>query len=1441
VTLPEGDAGTTAFNFTLSIAEPSVLPVSVNAQTADGSAVAGTDYTALPITPFTIAPGNLTQVVTISVNGDADVEPDETFFVNLSAPVNATIGGGQGVGTIQNDDAPANTITLTPATLNLLTQDSASLDVTLDSPAGAGGQIVALSSDNASVATVPPSVTIPAGNTVASAPITTATTAGTAIITGSATGFASGTSTVNVAERTMSIALVDTALVGVGELAVLEITLDQPAPAGGATIAVTSDNTGIVDVQAPGTAFIPATQTTGTVTLQGIAAGITNVRANSPGYTEAVLSVEATLQIISVPPTLNVPLGQTASLPVNIPDPAPTGGLVFDVSSNDPSFVGVLTPTVTIPQGAFGANATLDGVSPGTALVTVSNPSYASGQTVVTTSAALNIVEGSVSFSSVFTNTTITVQLESVGSPVAAPAPGVEVSLVSDDPDCVTVPSPVTIPTGLVNVDVTLTYGGTAPLPCTATVTAAGSVGVTADTVAVTVNPAPGIGISGLPRTVGAGLQSFCCTVVLGAGDHGGVTVLVASDDPAVSLVAPNTTTPGAAFIEVPVANGLTTFSFVVQGVENAVGTANINVSASGFTPNSSVVTVVQSALDLIGVQDPIDSLDPDDVFRVRVGRPNAGNTALSSFSDPVRTGIPGGALIATVTHDNAAVGNLVQDGLTEQVFTVPIPEGATASINNAGPDGLAHSPVANGTATIAATIPGLIATDNASQSVTVTSPVLGDISGLPRTVGAGLQSFCCSVTLSASQHGGVTLRIQSADPAVALVAPNATTDGTEFFDVSLPNGATSASFVVQGVENAVGTADIDAFVVAGPIFTPTSDVVTVVQSALDLVGVQDPIDSLDPDDIFRVRVGRPNAGNTALSSFGDPVRIGIPGGALIATVTHDDAAVGNLVQDEVTEQVFTVPIPQGSTASINNAGPQGVAHRPVANGTATIAATIPGLIATNAASRSVTVTSPVLGDILGLPRTVGAGLQSFCCSVTLSASQHGGVTLRIQSADPAVALVAPNPSTAGTEFFDVSVPNGATTTSFVVQGVENAVGTADIDVFVVAGPIFTPTSDVVTVVQSALDLVSVQDPIDNLDPDDVFRVRVGRPNAGNTALSNFSDPVRIGIPGGELIATVTHDNSSVGNLVQDGVTGQVFTVPIPQGLTQSINNAGPDGIAHRPVANGTATIAATVPGLIATDDASQSVTVTTPTIAVSGLPRTVGAGLQSFCCSVTLSASQHGGVTVHVESTNAAVARVSPNPSTAGTEFIDVFVPDGQTTFSFVVQGIEDTTGTVAITVTAPGFLDATGTLTVDVVQAGIDLINVNPNQSAGGPDDVFRARVGRPNANASALANVNDPVRAGFGGGTGPLEVTITNADPAVGELVQDGVTSQSVVVSIPQGVTASANDAGPTGVAFRPLAAGTTDVSGTATDFIATDDATQTIDVSPASLSGGIPPRE
>ncbi|MBI1766046.1 MAG: CSLREA domain-containing protein, partial [Acidobacteria bacterium] len=106
VTLNEGNSGTTAFTFTITLAPASGATTTVNIATADGTATAPSDYTTPIIgTTFTFNPGETSKTATIQVNGDTTGEVNETFFVNLSSPVNATIADGQGLGTILNDDA----------------------------------------------------------------------------------------------------------------------------------------------------------------------------------------------------------------------------------------------------------------------------------------------------------------------------------------------------------------------------------------------------------------------------------------------------------------------------------------------------------------------------------------------------------------------------------------------------------------------------------------------------------------------------------------------------------------------------------------------------------------------------------------------------------------------------------------------------------------------------------------------------------------------------------------------------------------------------------------------------------------------------------------------------------------------------------------------------------------------------------------------------------------------------------------------------------------------------------------------------------------------------------------------------------------------------------------------------------------------------------------
>jgi chitinase len=108
----EGNAGTTPLGFTVTLTPTSLTDVTVDYTTADGTAIAGSDYVATSGT-LTIPAGQASAAITVDVNGDTDVEPNETLTLSLSSPIGAKIVPPTTAnGTITNDDRIATLITL---------------------------------------------------------------------------------------------------------------------------------------------------------------------------------------------------------------------------------------------------------------------------------------------------------------------------------------------------------------------------------------------------------------------------------------------------------------------------------------------------------------------------------------------------------------------------------------------------------------------------------------------------------------------------------------------------------------------------------------------------------------------------------------------------------------------------------------------------------------------------------------------------------------------------------------------------------------------------------------------------------------------------------------------------------------------------------------------------------------------------------------------------------------------------------------------------------------------------------------------------------------------------------------------------------------------------------------------------------------------------------
>jgi hypothetical protein len=104
VSVTEGDFGPKVFVFTVTLSGASNQTVKVDYATADGTATAGSDNVATSGTLTFNSTDPLTKTVPVTINGDQSFEPDETLFLNLSNPTNATLSKAQGKGTILNDD-----------------------------------------------------------------------------------------------------------------------------------------------------------------------------------------------------------------------------------------------------------------------------------------------------------------------------------------------------------------------------------------------------------------------------------------------------------------------------------------------------------------------------------------------------------------------------------------------------------------------------------------------------------------------------------------------------------------------------------------------------------------------------------------------------------------------------------------------------------------------------------------------------------------------------------------------------------------------------------------------------------------------------------------------------------------------------------------------------------------------------------------------------------------------------------------------------------------------------------------------------------------------------------------------------------------------------------------------------------------------------------------
>jgi hypothetical protein len=107
----EGNVGTRSMIFTIEVDRAHVSLITARVITADQTARAGSDYSAVN-TVVSLPAGVNQTTVSVPVIGDTRREGNETFLARLGTPTNATIARDQATGTIVDDDGVVGTAEL---------------------------------------------------------------------------------------------------------------------------------------------------------------------------------------------------------------------------------------------------------------------------------------------------------------------------------------------------------------------------------------------------------------------------------------------------------------------------------------------------------------------------------------------------------------------------------------------------------------------------------------------------------------------------------------------------------------------------------------------------------------------------------------------------------------------------------------------------------------------------------------------------------------------------------------------------------------------------------------------------------------------------------------------------------------------------------------------------------------------------------------------------------------------------------------------------------------------------------------------------------------------------------------------------------------------------------------------------------------------------------
>ena len=670
----EGDTGTATATFTVTLSTASGRTVTVDYATADDTAAAGSDYTAATGT-LTFAAGVTTRTVSVPVLGDSMDENDETFRVNLSNAVNATVTDSQGAGVITDDDGPPS---LSVSDVSVTEGDAGSTPAqfTVSLSAASGRTVtVAYATADGTATTADSDYTAASGTLTFAAGETSKTV--TVNVTGDVSDEPNEAFTLNLSSPT-NVTLADasgTATIadddGPPSLSVEDVSVTEPdtgsvtaavkvqlLPASG--LAVTVDFT-----TANGTANAGSDYTTTSGTLS-FAAGETEKLVNVPVTGDAVDEADETFTVTLSNPA-NAVVGDAAGT-VTILDNDAAPSLTID--------------DVTVPEGSSGTTNAVLTVTLAAASGQQVTVDYATANGTATAGTDYTAATGTVTFAPGETTKQVTVvlagdTLDEADETLTVGLSNATNATVGDASGTVTITDDDANPS-LSVADATVAEGNSGTTNAVLTVTLAPASG---QSVTVNYATANGTATAGSDYTAAAGTLTFApgettkAVNVVVAGD----TVDEADETFTLTLAGATNATIGDASATVTITDDDPLPSLTIDDVsvtEGASGTRNATFTVTSSAASGRAVTVAWATANGTATA-PADYTAANGTVTIPAGQRTA-TIAVSVAGDTLPEGNQTfNVVLSSPTNatlgDATGVGTIVDD---DEPTPVPTPTG---------------------------------------------------------------------------------------------------------------------------------------------------------------------------------------------------------------------------------------------------------------------------------------------------------------------------------------------------------------------------------------------------------------------------------------------------------------------------------------------------------------------------------------------------------------------------------------------------------------------------------------------------------------------------------------------------------------------------------------------------------------------------------------------